>query len=477
MNGYNINGRRLDTPLYLNGGQIRALEEISRFIEDEEENCVTLTGGAGTGKTTMLSLVRDLYRFEKRLQFCATTHKAAGVLKKKTGEKACTVNSLFGIIVEQDFDREAFDVSYKKRSEAECRLARKSIVFIDEASMLSEENFADIMCKARDYGCKIVFVGDEAQLPPVGEDDISIVFRTELGRKIILERVERTGEKGIIDEASRIREGKGFSMEDSDGVEFIDRRNGPAVRKVFEKYIPGLKDDPDFFRFLSYTNKDVEAVNGAIRRLLGYGDSPVKGEPVMAYANWGYDFTRRLTGSPYKFVNSEGYIIEEVQDEKKVDVTKYIEVERSSDEKIEMTVTPLVLAEPDGGKVTVPYVDVIGRPENMTAAILLSQQKKLLWNRWRTADKKDRGMLLARISEIDSLLFVNDAIRDEEGHLLQNKVIDYGYAHTIHKSQGSTFSHVLVNDADILKCPDPDTVRMLRYVGVTRASESVSIMY
>lgn len=89
---------------------------------------------------------------------------------------------------------------------------------------------------------------------------------------------------------------------------------------------------------------------------------------------------------------------------------------------------------------------------------------------------KEKPNYLIRIGEIDNMLFVNDNIRDNNGFLLQGKVIDYGYSHTIHKSQGSTFNHVLVNDIDIGICPDKNVRRQLRYVAVTRASESVDII-
>ena len=165
---YEFRGKKVNVDLNLNDEQIAAVEEMVDFIESNR-TCLTLMGYAGTGKTTLMGIIRDIFRYDKRLQFAATTHKAAGVLKEKVNETVSTVNSLFGIVVEQDFDVENFDVSIKKRREGDNKLMSGSVVIIDEASMLSEENFADVMEKCQDFGCKVIFVGDPAQLAPVKE--------------------------------------------------------------------------------------------------------------------------------------------------------------------------------------------------------------------------------------------------------------------------------------------------------------------
>ena len=71
---------------------------------------------------------------------------------------------------------------------------------------------------------------------------------------------------------------------------------------------------------------------------------------------------------------------------------------------------------------------------------------------------------------------MNDTIKDDNGFVLQQKVIDYGYAHTIHKSQGSTFENVLINDNDINICDDETTKRQLMYVALTRARQKAIII-
>lgn len=473
---YEFRGRKVKVNLNLNDEQIAAMEEIVDFIQSDR-TCLTLMGYAGTGKTTLMGIVRDIFHYDIRLQFAATTHKAAGVLKEKVNENVNTVNSLFGIVVEQDFDVEHFDVSLKKRREGDNKLTRGSVVIIDEASMLSEENFTDVMEKCQDFHCKVIFVGDPAQLAPVKEDDISIVFRQDLGKIIRLTKVERTGDNGILKEATAIRNGSDLSYEDGNGITFLDNTEGQKIADVFDEFIPGLKENPNYFRVLSFTNKNVENLNFAIRKKLGYdGLDPQEGEPMMSYANWGYDGSKRYTGTPYRFVNSESYQVVGIDKEEVKDVMNYVEFEHSGDVEIPITIKRLKLKDALGLFVTVPYIDVKNNQNNFRAAKLLSYQKQLLWNKWKTASLKDKPNFIARINEIDYMLFVNDNIRDNYGFLLQGKVIDYGYAHTIHKSQGSTFNNVLINDVDICSCMDKKMRQQLRYVAITRASDNVNII-
>ena len=74
---YEFRGRKVKVNLNLNDEQIAAMEEIVDFIQSDR-TCLTLMGYAGTGKTTLMGIVRDIFHHDIRLQFAATTHKAAG---------------------------------------------------------------------------------------------------------------------------------------------------------------------------------------------------------------------------------------------------------------------------------------------------------------------------------------------------------------------------------------------------------------
>lgn len=92
------------------------------------------------------------------------------------------------------------------------------------------------------------------------------------------------------------------------------------------------------------------------------------------------------------------------------------------------------------------------------------------------------------INTIEKFLFVNDEIKDDNNNTLQPKVIDFGYAMTVHKSQGSTFTNILIDDIDIQKATVSDKsgqidrqatkalLQQLEYVAVSRATDTVSVI-
>ena len=471
----------IELPFQLNSQQIDALIKIDEFIHDPFYRTITLSGWAGTGKTTLMEIVRKRYKFSgPTIMFAATTHKAAAVLKSKIGTDVSTVNSLFGIMIETDMDNDTFDVSKKKRVNEEHRLIQGSLVVIDEASMISEENYNDVIDTCVDYNCKVIFIGDSAQLSPVNENDISIVFRDdEISNNVIeLTHVERTNDVPILNEATRVRTEGYLSYEtnlnEQGGVEYI---TGPEqLNKVIDEYIGGLKDDPNYFRILTYTNKNVNNLNTIIRKKLGYdGLLPQPGEPLMGYSNWKYIGRNR-----YEFINSESYTVIETVEEEDKELRNVID---DYDGDLKLHITHIKIKNPLGKKQIIPYIDIKNNKSSIPGIELVCRKKIQLWREYKNIDKSTiygrctcKNILL-QINALDDLLFVNDNVIDAFGNLLQQKMVDFGYVHTIHKSQGSTFENVLINDIDIDNhCKDKKTRQQLRYVAVTRARNKVMIL-
>lgn len=475
-------GYEIQLPFILNNQQKEVLNQVNDFINSKTEFAMTISGYAGTGKTTLMEIVNRRYWMGHTIHFCATTHKAAGVLREKVGKRVSTVNSLFGIMIETDLERDSYDVSYKSRRNSDDKVKPNSIIIIDEASMLSIQNYMDVILKCKERHCKIIFIGDSAQLSPVGEEDISIVFRNSDHRRVELTQVMRTDDNGILNESMSIRTGDGFTYADKmtgdKGVEFIDYENGRRISSVIDKYVSGLKENSNFFRVLTYTNANVEKLNRLIRKKLGYdGLIPQKGEPLMSYANWGYD-GMSSAGAQYKIINSESYKCLGVVNEYDEDIREMITytMDRQPDD-FKMHIMEMEVENGTKETLTVPYIDVKSNEHNRELVKLLSYEKVYQWGKYRECENKlDKLKCLEKINGIDEYLLVNDNVYDQYGNLIQAKVMDYGYAHTIHKSQGSTFNHVLINDNDIEKCQDSRVKKQLRYVAVTRASESAHVI-
>ena len=477
------NGFEIWLDFVLNKQQKEVIKQINDFINNKDEFAMTISGWAGTGKTTLMEIVNKRYWMNHTVHFAATTHKAAGVLKEKVGKKVFTVNSLFGIMIETDMEGETYDVSKKARKLADDKVKPNSIIIIDEASMLSIQNYIDVILKAKERKCKIIFIGDSAQLSPVNEDDISVVFRNTDHRIVELTQVMRTDDNAILNESTSVRTGDGFTYvtnvnEEGDGVRYINCHDTKTILDVIDTHIDGLKSDPNHFRVLTYTNANVEKLNRMIRKKLGYdGLNPQPGEPLMAYNNWGYE-GMGISGAVYKIVNSEAYNCKGVVSEYDEDISEMITYKNDLGlDNYHLHIIELDVEDSLGKQINVPLIDVKNNEHNREIVVALAFEKVHQWNKYREAENKmDKVKCLEKINAIDEFLFVNDNVYDKYGTLIQAKVIDYGYAHTIHKSQGSTFTHVLINDDDISKCLDKNVRKQLRYVAVTRAKKSANII-
>lgn len=441
-------GITVKAPFKPNSQQIDALNEMDRFMKSNETS-MTLSGYAGTGKTSLMEMIAKKGQKQfKPVMFCATTNKAAAVLNdrvSKAGFKASTLNKVFGINVEVDSSK-AYNARNLVNVLKDVDIMPGTSIIIDEASMINEENYKILNDIAKEHRLKIIYVGDEAQLAPVNEDKISKVFRNGEGKVIRLTQVERTDDNAILKEATAIRNGEPLSKVSSfnskgEGVAYISPQHQDAINEVIDKYVKGLKQNPNYFRILAYTNKAVTAYNNQVRELLGY-DSPIPhvGEPMTGYANWGYEWRTKS----YRFINSESYKVTQVGR------PTTVQTRLDNGTPVVMQAVPITLEDSLGNIDTFNFMDIKNNAQNRQSAMILANEKKRLWNEARRAyGREAKAAVYAKINAIDSFLFVNDNIEDNSHNLLQAKTIDFGYALTIHKSQGSTFTHVLMDDVDV----------------------------
>lgn len=441
-------GTTVKAPFKPNAQQIDALNEMDRFMKSNETS-MTLSGYAGTGKTSLMEMIAKKGQKQNRpVMFCATTNKAAAVLNdrvSKAGFKASTLNKVFGINVEVDSSK-AYNARNLVNVLKDVDIMPGTTIIIDEASMINEENYKILNDIAKEHRLKIIYVGDEAQLAPVNEDKISKVFRNGEGKVIRLTQVERTDDNAILKEATAIRNGEPLSKVSSfnskgEGVAYISPQHQDAINEVIDKYAKGLKQNPNYFRILAYTNKAVTAYNNQVRELLGY-DSPIPhvGEPMTGYANWGYEWRTKS----YRFINSESYKVTQVGR------PATVQTRLDNGTPVVMQAVPITLEDSLGNVDTFNFMDIKNNAQNRQSAMILTNEKKRLWNEARRAyGREAKATVYAKINAIDSFLFVNDNIEDNSHNLLQAKTIDFGYALTIHKSQGSTFTHVLMDDVDV----------------------------
>lgn len=483
-------GYEISLGFELTDAQKEVLDRIDKFIKDDNKDCETLltvSGVAGSGKTSIMECVRLRYMWDKnpvtgmfyKIFFASTTHRAAGVLKSKVKTKVYTLHSLFGINVETDMEGDKYDCKKKVNKLGEDKLDRDSIVIIDEASMINKENFAIIKETCKNLNVKCIFCGDKSQLAPVGdnEGDCSVVFKGEGGDVLELTEIMRTDNDYILNESVYVRNNGDFSFEsnwddkENKGVLFVDKSNFEKINEILDYNVEKLKKDPSAFRFITYTNDNVEKLNTLVRRKMGYDDIiPRKNEVLMSYANIGYQ-----GNGNYYIVNSESYVVENIECVDEIDVSEYIEGCNVGERFI--TSHRLKLRDALGDVKRVNYIDIKENLMNKEIAMLLAEEKVRLWKLWRVCDNKnERGKITGKINQIENFLFVNDNIYNESGWLLQGKAVSYSYAITCHKIQGGENDCVIINSLDFNRCLDMKVLEQLRYVGVTRAKEALIIL-
>lgn len=150
--------------------QQQALDNLMGFLFDDRKEII-LQGHAGTGKTFLIKYVYEQYQKmiklskalnfkERHWTFLATTHKAVESLRQATGFKVNTVHSAWGM-------------NTKDRQVREPDISLNAIVVIDECSYLNYEQL-DIIRNDMPY--KIIYMGDERQLPPVGLNHAPVFY-------------------------------------------------------------------------------------------------------------------------------------------------------------------------------------------------------------------------------------------------------------------------------------------------------------
>jgi len=469
----------------LNDQQKSALKELEAFVNGDDTS-ITLSGYAGTGKTTIMGIFNEYLkrRIHADIIFSAPTHRANAVTRQKTpNAKVVTLQSLLGLRPDFDITEDVFDLHKLKFEQvAEVKIEPAAIVIVDEASMIQDSLYDFLLEQIAAKGAQIIFMGDKGQLRPVKANNISKVFRND-GVQLQLTKVERTGDNPILKESTRVRNGEGFSYEtdiapNGQGVEYSSDKT--RIREFVRTSLKEMKDsqDPLYFRVLAATNASVEAYNSAIRQIL-YGRRPAQlyeGELVMGYSNREYDSLRKK----YKLMNSGDYVVQSVKPTTiQIDLTYPDRKESISMEGYKVTLKDAI--DTSASSFTIDVVSNFETDENIIKVqeyiqTLWSMRKQLLAEGNPTAAKA----VIEKINNIQNRIHTMRDIKDANGRLKLRKSFDYGYAHTIHKSQGGTYSKVLINDSSIntfgFNDKNGQEVRQeLKYVAVSRAKNYVMV--
>ena len=305
--------------------QQRVLDHMLRFI-DSSQQVFILTGYAGTGKTTMMNaFVTELAKRDVQHILMASTGRAAKILSNRANCKATTVHS--NIYTFNDFNRDigkmAEQLEKQQLMESDGQLllqftpmsieptAQKHIYIIDEASMISDEEdrnptqalfgsgrvLHDLL--TYDPSGKFLFVGDECQLPPIGQPFSPALSPQYFREKFNIEAVHyqltqimrQQSDNDIIVAANKIRQ----LYQDPPQVKWgkFPLRNRKHVRlypsqlQLLNAYIRNIKDNGfNSATLICGTNRLCLSLTNLIRPSLGF-NQPVlmPGELLLVTQN------------------------------------------------------------------------------------------------------------------------------------------------------------------------------------------------
>ena len=476
-------GFKINLPFSLNDQQKSALYELEKFIEDGGTE-ITLSGYAGTGKSTIIGIFSKWLNNRigrGNIVYTAPTHRANVITKQNNpNANVYTLSALFGFTPDTDIAMEQGSLDLRElefRAKNQMKYEPGQLIIIDEASMVQDGLYEYIQEIVAKHNGSVIYVGDSAQLRPVKSDHISKVFTSDGVPQITLTKVERTGDNPILKEATRLRRGEGLSYQtdvNDKGQGVLYTSDDAIIDKNLKQIVTSeeFNADPLHFRVLTATNAAASTYNSKIRSLrYGKFAKPfVKGDIIMGYSNK----LRKPDGS-YKLVNSGDYVIQNI-----TDTTVKFKTDKGD---IEFKAFKLSIR-PTGGTIMDDFqLTVIDKNEPDSKLFEIVEYKDRLWRMAKEAKQNKQISkyrdLVQMAFNIDNELNITKNLEDNQGRLKIRKAIDYGYAQTVWKSQGSTYSKVLIlsNEIDTFGY-GRDVMQLrneLRYVAVSRAKNFVII--
>ena len=466
-------------------GQAKVLYHLSAFILTEKERPVYLLRGyAGTGKTTLVStLVKTLPSLGMRYQLLAPTGRAAKVMSTYTGKAASTLH------------RKLY--RFQVNANGEFRMARaenkaKDTIFIvDECSMISDQgdgyswsrSLLDDLIEYVFSGscCKLLLIGDSAQLPPVGLDispamDFNILknsFSLTLATYEMKEVMRQNLDSGILYNATEIRN----LMSTDNGQLTTDFYELPLLN--INGFDDIIKIDPMSFEELLWqsfgdkrsnndavvicrSNKRANMFNQAIRsRVLQEEGEISSGDKLMVVKN-NYFWTSQQTtdNRQQTSTNSQQSNISFIANGDMIEITRINKFEEMygfhfADVDIMLT---------DYEEAPTLSVKIIMETLYSDSPALTNDEAKRLYQ----AVEEDY-MDIPRAADRRKVM--------KENPYFNALQVKFGYALTCHKTQGGQWSNVFIEapylpEETILELGD---LRWL-YTAMTRASEKVYLV-
>lgn len=411
--GY-IMGIKLDTIEKLTGVQLDELQRKA-VIETQNNGVSVITGGPGTGKTTTINAIIQMFETDGlEVSLAAPTGRAAKRMSEATGHKASTIHRL--LEVSGGGDEVTADDLSARFGRNEQNPLETDVIIVDEMSMV-DTFLMHALLKAITIGTRVVFVGDVNQLASVGPGNVlkDIIDSGQFSVVKLTKVFRQAGESGIVVNAHKINAGQQVALDNSTGdFLYIERENAQmalnATIGLLKTKLPG---------YVGTKEQDIQVLTPMRNGILGVNS---------------------LNEQLQKFINPP------------------------SPDKSEKEIAGTIFRE--GDKVMQVKNNYQLSWEQRSASGRIFDTGSGIFN-------GDMGI----VTKINNTTNYIEVVFDDDRYVTydtkQAEELELAYAITIHKSQGSEYPAVimpLVSGVQMLM------TRNLLYTGVTRAKKCVCIV-
>ena len=446
------------------------LRKVADFVSSDEDDILVVNGYAGTGKTTAVSAVISLLKeYQTKCVLLAPTGRAAKVLSSYAGQQAYTIHK--HIYRQKSVGGDGFgqfSIAPNKDKETLFVVDEVSLIGIDAGQQQSTASFGsgnlleDLIGFVRSgVECKVILIGDSAQLPPVGLDASPALLKdymAMMGGVSFAELstvVRQQQESGILYNATKVRQlisdmeyGPGmidvFDLQlETDGFDDVERiTGGDLIEKISDAYAAYGEDDTII---LCRSNKRAIKYNLGIRSTVQYKEEKlVRDDKLMIVKNC-YQFVEGLENVDY-IANG--------------DIAKLCKISKF-EERYGLHFAEARISFPDYDDQEIVAKVILDTLESESASLTYEQS----------------NMLYQGVNEDYAHYTVKkkryEAVREDKYYnALQLK---YANAITCHKSQGGQWKCVFIDNAFWQDELTVDDLKWL-YTALTRATEKVYLV-
>lgn len=481
---------------HLTANQESLVLDLEAFLAARNEHVFILSGHAGTGKTFITKgLSEFLAAAGRQCVLTAPTGKAARVITQKSGRPATTIHKkIYSMEDIREYKVDELDGSetYKLYAELEVNDdADNAVYVVDESSMVSDvysegeffrfgsgKLLSDLMkyvnLDHNDHTKKVIFIGDAAQLPPVGMNFSPALDQRHLAKTFgvtairrfeLSEVVRQDADSGILSSANTLRESLSRKIYSKLvlATDAPDVQTCPGADDIVSGYLTASNNKvSDEAMIIASSNADVASFNEQVRRRLFPGKKDVtKGDKLVVVMNCIVD--------GIALNNGDLVYVTKVGDAPEIRSVALRNKNKSTG-KVEETEVTLQFRDVQIGFRTTSG-EVIRTNSKIVESLLYSSHPNLSSDETKALyiDFKRRNPHLPKSGK-----GLRDALRDDS--YFNALRVKFGYALTCHKAQGSEWPDVFVQCKTHHTNPRAEEYFRWLYTAITRASKRVHLL-